>query len=249
MFALTILYCILFVYIHVQSTKFGNTHSSVENQSSSHELQSWQANLDVGTGAPPTTSQEILTTQTVTIITEDRLASVGRTRRLEADHSRRRMTQVALRLLCYPIVYICLTMPVSIARLALFGGHNWGLTAIHVGAAIYVCSGLVNVLLYTATRKGIISWNWLAPKRKANTDPPGISSNRPQDLAQRKTSRVLASKHSALVPTHISINAEKSSKHDSDSDSNFGEPNYVYEWAAVDDEKFVLHWSCCKFIY
>jgi len=248
MFALTILYCILFVYIRVQSRKFGIANSSANSQSS-HELQSWQANLEVGTGATPTKSQKIITTQTVTVITEDRLGSIYTPRRFDVDHSRRRLTQVAVRLLCYPVVYICLTMPVTIARLAQFGGHNWGLTAIHVGAAIYVCSGLVNVLLYTATRKGIISWNWLVPKRKANTDAQCISSDSSNHLrryGQSSTSHVLASKHSALVPnvTLRSANAENSSKHDSDLDSNFGEFNYGYEYAVMDGEKLVPDRAC-----
>jgi hypothetical protein len=230
MFALTVLYCMLFIYLRVQSSKFGSRNSYVENKALSHELQSWQANLEVGKGVPPTASQTILTTQTVTVITEDRSTSVSRINRPEGDHSRRRMTQVAVRLLCYPVVYICLTMPVSIARLAQFSGHNWGLTAIHVGAAIYVCSGLVNVILYTATRKGIISWNWLAPKRKMNTDARRISWGPRQyqgPYRQASTSRTVASKHSPLVPTDQSVNRENLSKHDSDSDSNFEELNYA----------------------
>ena len=168
MFALTVLYFILFVYLVVQSRKLRTSESTGDNQFSTHELPNWQANLKAGNVPPPPTGlKRIMTTQTVTVITETSNAAVRRVRTTEAI-SRRRMTQVATRLLCYPIVYICLTMPVSIARLAQVSGHNWGLTAIQVGAAIYVCSGWVNVLLYTATRKGIISWDWLAPrKRKA----------------------------------------------------------------------------------
>jgi len=168
MFALTVLYFILFVYLVVQSRKLRTSESTGDNQFSTHELPNWQANLNAGNVPPPPTGlKRIMTTQTVTVITETTNPAARRVRTTEAI-SRRRMTQVATRLLCYPIVYICLTMPVSIARLAQVSGHNWGLTAIQVGAAIYVCSGWVNVLLYTATRKGIISWNWLAPrKRKA----------------------------------------------------------------------------------
>jgi len=135
-------------------------------------------------------SQKIITTHSVTIITEDHSTSTRRVRRPDGDHSRRRMTQVALRLLCYPIVYICLTMPVSIARLAHIAGHDWGLTAIHVGAAIYVTSGLVNVLLYTATRKGIISWDWLIPKRKTDTDYRTGSSDLAHHVGQYQHSLI-----------------------------------------------------------
>jgi len=174
MFALTILYAILFVYIFLQSRKFTNTQSSVDNHSSGHELQRWQGTVDTEAVAPQPGLQRVLTTQTVTVITETHASAIRRVRRNE-DNSRRRMTQVAVRLLCYPIVYISLTMPVSIARLAQLSGHNWGLTAILVGAAVYVCSGWVNVFLYTATRKGFISWDWLAPRRRREEPrlPPG----------------------------------------------------------------------------
>jgi hypothetical protein len=179
MFALTALYTVLFVYIYLQSHKFTKSDSSVHDQPSTHELRGWQANLECNVEHPRPALQTILRTQSVTVITESHEAAVRRIRRIE-DNSRRRMTQVAVRLLCYPIVYICLTMPVSIARLAQFAGQNWGLTAIHVGAAIYVCSGWVNVLLYTATRKGIISWNWLVPRNKKSpksTGHPAFPSN------------------------------------------------------------------------
>ena len=169
MFVLTTLYVILFVYIYMQSRKFTKSSSSVDTHPSTHELQRWQANLESDAGVAPPDLQTVLTTQSVTVITESHESTFRRIRRAE-NNSRRRMTQVAVRLLCYPVVYICLTMPVSIARLALFAGHNWGLTAIHVGAAIYVCSGWVNVLLYNTTRKGIISWDWLVPMRKGREE-------------------------------------------------------------------------------
>lgn len=212
MFALSILYFILFIFVRIQSQKFGSTNSSGDHRPLSQELSNWQASLETDTEAPPTKSQEIITTKTVTITTEDRSASIRRTRKSDADLSRRRMAQVAVRLLCYPAVYICLTMPVSMARLALFAGHNWGVTAIQVGASIYVCSGFVNVILYTATRKGIISWNWLVPKRTADFERRRLSlilsrrhlssspSPHPRTHEQISSSATLPSNHSALVP-------------------------------------------------
>jgi hypothetical protein len=231
MFALSTLYAILFFYIYLQSRKFGPTQSSVDNHSTSHEMQRWQSNLEAGTTAPPPTFQNIMTTQTVTIITETRAASIRRIRNSE-DNSRRRVTQVAVRLLFYPIVYICLTMPVSIARLANFAGQNWSLTAIHVGAAIYVCSGWVNVLLYTATRKGIISWNWLAPRRKRKVDIPNPSERR------ERISRVEIP-GSDSSKTAQGVKAEKSWRQDSDSDLDF-RGNDGSERIHTDGESLVL---------
>ena len=166
MFALTFLYCILFFYIRIQLKNFRKVASTSEIQSS-HELQSWQANLEAGTPDQPAAPKQIITTQTVTVTTEDR--PQRRTMKTEADRAHKRMNQVAVTLLCYPVMYICLTMPLAITRLSSFAGNEWGLTSIYVGASIYCCSGFVNVLLYTATRKGIISWNWLFTRRKSTT--------------------------------------------------------------------------------
>ena len=165
MFALTILYCILFFYIRVQLKKFQKITSTSEIQSS-HELRSWQANLEAGTPDQPAAPKQIITTQTVSVTTEER--PQRRTMKTEAERAHRRMNQVALTLLCYPIMYICLTMPLSITRISSFAGHDLGLKSVYAGASIFCCSGLVNVLLYTLTRKGIISWDWLFRKCKKN---------------------------------------------------------------------------------
>ena len=190
MFALTILYCILFFYIRMQLKNFQKAASTSEIQSS-HELQSWQANLEAGTPDQPAAPKQIITTQTVTVTTEDRPQHRMKT---DADRAHRRMNQVALTLLCYPIMYICLTMPLSITRLSSFAGHEWGFTSIYVGASIYCCSGFVNVLLYTATRKGIISWNWIFNRRKSTvssseTAPPPYNPHYPGSHHQRARSK------------------------------------------------------------
>lgn len=173
MFALTILYCILFFYIRIQLKNFTRAASTSENVQSSHELRTWQANLEAGQPDQPTAPKQIITTQTVTVTTEDR--PQRRQLKTEADRAHKRMNHVALTLLCYPVMYICLTMPLSIARISQFAGDNPTWASVYAGASIYCLSGLVNVLLYTATRKGIISWNWLFKKRgttNTTTDHP-----------------------------------------------------------------------------
>jgi hypothetical protein len=165
MFSLTILYVILFFYIRVQLKNFRKAASSSEIHSA-HELATWQANLEAGQAVQTTAPQQIITTKTVTVTTEDRPQ-----RRVlsDAERAHRRMSHVALTLLCYPISYICLTMPLSITRLSQFAGKEPSLGAVYAGATIFCCTGLVNVLLYTATRKGIISWNWLWPRRRSSS--------------------------------------------------------------------------------
>jgi hypothetical protein len=175
MFALTILYCVLFFYIRTQLKNFrkGLSSSDAMTGGGTHELSGWQANLEAG-GADsesPANPKAIIQTKTVTVTTEERPAPVKRRNHMvtEAERAHKRMNQVALTLLSYPIAYICLTMPLSITRLSQFAGKDWGLTCIYAGACIFCCTGFVNVLLYTATRKGIISWSWLFKRRGSST--------------------------------------------------------------------------------
>jgi len=62
------------------------------------------------------------------------------------------------------------TMPISIFRIAEFAGQNWGITFVHFSAALFECTGWINVLLYTSTRKGLVSWNRLAFWRRDEND-------------------------------------------------------------------------------
>lgn len=191
MFALTILYCILFFYIRIQLKNFRAANSSSTDHHTGtgtgnggpHELRAWQANLEAGLPVDHNSPHpnDIITKTTVTVTTEERPSTIysGRRTRTEADRAHRRMNQVALTLLCYPISYIALTMPICITRLSQFAGNNWGLVPIYVAASLYCCSGFFNVLLYTATRRGIISWGWLLKRwgrKKTTTNTNGTVS-------------------------------------------------------------------------
>lgn len=64
--------------------------------------------------------------------------------------------------LWYPLLYIILAMPLSIARLKQILDPKWThVQLFFVLASIYTCGGWCNVFLYTSTMEGIISWNWL----------------------------------------------------------------------------------------
>jgi hypothetical protein len=238
MFALTILYCILFFYIRIQLKNFRKATSTSEIQSW-HETSNWQANLEAGPPEQPTPSKLIITTQTVTVTTEERPVP-RHTMKVEPDRSHQRMNQVALTLLFYPVMYICLTMPLVITRVSQFAGNQLGLTSIYVGASIYCCSGFVNVLLYTATRKGIFSWDWLFRRRRSTSEvapPPPYNPHYPGSHHFRTNSDStlhlpvgISSKSSPLsIASFIRpslagmLESKKStvSRHDSDSDSNF----------------------------
>jgi hypothetical protein len=214
MFALTILYCILFFYLKTQLKNFRAANTSTADHTTSvsqHELRNWQANLETGIPTDPTSPQAIMTKTTVTVTTEDRPTTVynGQRHRTEADRAHRRMNQVALTLLCYPISYICLTMPIAITRLAQFAGNNWGLRVIYVAACIYSCSGLCNVLLYTATRRGIISWGWLFKKRRRTEGTMPTTPSTPYTPHYPGSREIEVSSSTINIPT-ATINSKPS---------------------------------------
>lgn len=171
MFGLTVLYLFLFFYVRFHIKKFPNYTYSSDRRVSAYETQNWQANLESGIANPPTSSQAIFTTQTVLITSEDRPRAPNLPRRGRAE-AHRRMNHIALTLLCYPTIYICLALPIAITRISQFAGNQVGFAAIYVSVCMYSCSGWVNVLVYTATRKGIISWDRLF-KRKPKMPPVG----------------------------------------------------------------------------
>jgi G protein-coupled glucose receptor regulating Gpa2 C-term len=78
------------------------------------------------------------------------------------ESARKRMNNVSLTLLCYPIAYICLIMPITLARIAEFADVKVSIPVIYFAAGVYASSGYVNVILYTFTRKGIVSWDWVS---------------------------------------------------------------------------------------
>lgn len=269
MFALTILYCILFFYIRLQLKNFriANSSSTEHNTgggTGNHELRAWQANLEAGVPNGHSGSSDlpngigIMTKTTVTVTTEERPNTIysGHRTRNQADRAHRRMNQVALTLLCYPVSYICLTMPICITRLSQFAGNNWGLVPIYVAACLYCCSGFFNVLLYTATRRGIISWGWLFKKRggKKNSSStkkgavsatsPGYypGSRNPATIVQAPPT--VKSKPSALSMSSSFPQTPKSNLHDSDSDSYSGEFTRSPNIAISDAAKLVHHKDC-----
>jgi hypothetical protein len=180
MVALTVLYVIVFVYIRFQLKQFDSTTAMTNSTGRSRscgtpDLDRFQLDLE---SAPvsPFQSHQIMTSKLVSVTTDDRrqnlhpsiLPSLLSTRTYDSNFARKRMLQVARSLLWYPLVYLCLTAPITVGRLGNYAGDDWAETVIFVGASIYACAGWCNVLLYTATRKGLISWTWCGWKRKVH---------------------------------------------------------------------------------
>lgn len=187
MVALTILYCLVFFYIRSQLKKFNDiasagTAEATQSTNSGQELERWHADLEVGSPDVQPPPGSVITTRTVTVVTEDRGVveltnkdtsssppsfSLRHTASSQSHlMARKRMLQVARSLLWYPMIYLIVTLTLTIGRLGTFGNAPWATTCIFVGAAIYACGGWANVLLYTTTRKGIISWSWFGWSKK-----------------------------------------------------------------------------------
>jgi hypothetical protein len=79
--------------------------------------------------------------------------SGGETNPLQRIHG------VSVKLLLYPAIYVALTLPLSILRLYQFSGQSFNLKTIYFGASLWQLQGFCNVILYTTTRKGIVSWD------------------------------------------------------------------------------------------
>jgi hypothetical protein len=59
-------------------------------------------------------------------------------------------------------------MPITCARIAQFTGAPVPIPVVFFAAGIYGATGFVNVVLYTVTRKGIVSFDWLRRWRKGS---------------------------------------------------------------------------------
>jgi hypothetical protein len=178
MATLTILYSVLFFFLRAQTKHF--TAGNMTDHQTTDDLRMtthshWEVTLGTeGPGddvesAPPRPDAGVIVTKSVAVYTEP---TNSRTPRPNAPARRtyNRMNKVSVTLLIYPVLYILLTMPISISRIAQFAGQQWGLAFAHFGAALFSCTGFINVLLYTSTRKGLVSWSRLKFWKRGEND-------------------------------------------------------------------------------
>lgn len=152
---LTLMYVILCLYIRFHAKRFRAATTNGAQGSRSHELQD-QRSMESSNPA------EIDKSPQGTLAIEQ----------AGATPTHQRMNKVAYTLLLYPVLYIFHTMPLAVLRLAKFVGTSSSYGSVYFGASIYCCSGWTTVLLYTATRKGIITWNWV-PRLKRSREHNG----------------------------------------------------------------------------
>jgi hypothetical protein len=170
MVALTIMYSILFFIIRRQTRKMPTTNSSSDFYKSqgtasetgtTNEVDSWPTHL--GAAKSSTGANQIVVTTSVRVTDAERsnpMANQWKKNRSN-ENAKKRMNNVSTTLLCYPIAYLCLIMPVTAARIAEFTGAPVPLPVVFFACGFYASTGYVNVILYTVTRKGIVDWTWL----------------------------------------------------------------------------------------
>jgi len=156
---LTLICFILCIYIRFHAKRFQAATMNGSQGSGSHELQNRSRHTHTDSGNVQVTGDLDFKSKRATVMIENSNPP-------QATH--RRMTKVAYALLLYPILYIFHTLPLAILRLANFGGFIPSYGALYFVASIYCCSGWTTVLLYTATRRGIISWDRQSKQRRGS---------------------------------------------------------------------------------
>ena len=160
MLSLTTIYCILFVYVRMKARTL-RQYISTNASGISYEMSpSWKGDSENGDHSSLQRTSQTKTKTKVTVEDQPSHQSAA------GERTYGLMNRASIKLISYPIVYICLTMPMCIARVCEFTGKSWSLPAVYAGTTIYVCSGAVNVLVYTTTRQGIILWGRLFRKAK-----------------------------------------------------------------------------------
>ena len=126
-------------------------------------VRGWHNNKQQASGyaeeAPPSVSHHRRNSSLTT------LASFMPRQVSERTRCRRRIWQLGVSLLCFPVIYTVLALPLSVARTLEMANHRPSNAYIWISASLYTCGGWCNVILYTATREGVIPWNWFLWRR------------------------------------------------------------------------------------
>ena len=164
------MYSVLFFLIRRQTREMRTTNHSndfyksqqtLSDGGTTHESDPWRAYLDPAKSSAE--GSEIVVTPSTSVTNGEQCYPVAcqSTQLYVDENAKKRMNSVATTLLCYPIAYICIIMPITASRIAQFTGAHVPLPVIYFTAGFYASTGYVNVIMYTVTRKGIISWDWL----------------------------------------------------------------------------------------
>jgi hypothetical protein len=181
MATLTILYSILFFFLRAQTKRLLKESGTTTDQHTVDDMTmttntQWEVRLgnsdDDLEASPARPSGPVIVTKSVSICTEAHPNPRPPRSNVNGRRTYHQVNKVSVTLLIYPILYMILTLPISVSRIAEFAGQEWGLTVVYFSAALFECTGWINVLLYTSTRKGLVSWNrlkfWKRDKNNLN---------------------------------------------------------------------------------
>ena len=207
MLTLTVLYTTVFCYVRLQSKKHLNAASS----SQEFEGRTWSHDVENGNPAPNFSTTQTYMMKSTTIGTDN--VSAPQIPRIKST-SHHRLSRASRILLCYPLVYFILVFPLAASRLMEFANEHWSLTAVYVGGTLFDCQGWVNVILYTTTRQGIISWDRVFRKRRSNNGEALTSPSINWPLSGSNGSAIYEDHDkdiSAVDPTHFEISVRSCS--------------------------------------
>jgi hypothetical protein len=77
--------------------------------------------------------------------------------RVQTKKIHRRLSRATFYMLLYPLIYMIISLPLIVCRLASMTGHNLGITSFTVAGAFTASVGWMDVVLYTFTRRTILS--------------------------------------------------------------------------------------------
>ncbi|RAK72030.1 uncharacterized protein BO72DRAFT_463355 [Aspergillus fijiensis CBS 313.89] len=72
------------------------------------------------------------------------------------SESLRRLKRVIMHMAVYPVVYICLTLPLAAGRMASAGGHSPSVLYFCFAGSIMACSGFCDSFMYVVTRRSVV---------------------------------------------------------------------------------------------
>ncbi|KAL4874637.1 G protein-coupled glucose receptor regulating Gpa2-domain-containing protein [Aspergillus karnatakaensis] len=110
--------------------------------------------------------------------------------------SLKRLRRVVGYMVIYPIAYIVLSLPLAAGRMATARGNTPGVVYFCVAGALITSSGLVDVLLYTLTRKNLILESEPSMDQSYNKFPSG--KNRGHHLTTMTDPKLMRTDISAL---------------------------------------------------
>jgi hypothetical protein len=157
MLALPVLYTILFCFLRKQTRRLLKEHGSTQQSTQQSTQRTTENDPNLETHHAPTEPWELREVSRTGVSLDTRIHPTP----LPATAAVQRVNKVSATLLYYPVVYMVLTIPMSVTNIAAFAGKISNLPTLYFSVGMFCSLGFANVILYTSTRKGMIPWDRL----------------------------------------------------------------------------------------